>query len=273
MDSIAPNPVATPEANDQPRPATGSRPRSEWTWILLVGLFLGLSGSFRYWREWRFQALSKESESSPFPLEGFPKDLGEWQSIEGLETKLDPLIARIAGSKDHLIRTYQNRTSGESVVVMILYGLAEMISSHTPEVCYPSAGYKNVPPTRDFDVPIPGSTEKASFREELFIKYSAGAAIHERVYHSFRNAGQWTPDMQSRWKAFRYHPGMFKIQVARRDSGDARRGDAEFEAFLARMVAEIDRRLVPARRVGEKGSTPPVSFVSPASRTSRRRES
>jgi hypothetical protein len=273
MDSTAPNPVATSEVNDQPRPATGSRLRPEWTWILLVGLLLGLSGGFRYLRDWRFQSLSKESKNAPFPLEDFPKALGEWQSVEGLETKLDPQIARIAGSSDHLLRTYLNRTSGESVVVLILYGLAELISAHTPEVCYPSAGFKNVPPTRDFDIPIPESTEKASFREELFVKYSAGAAIHERVYHSFRNAGQWAPDMQSRWKAFRYHPGMFKIQVQRRDGGDARKVDAEVEAFLARMVAEIDRRLVPARRVGEKGSTPPVSFVSPTSRTSRRRES
>jgi hypothetical protein len=248
MESTALTPVATSEVNEQARPATGSRLRPEWTWILLVGMFLGLSGSLRYGREWQFQALSKESERSPFPLKEFPKDLGEWHSVEGLEMKLDPQIARIAGSKDHLIRTYLNRPSGESVEIMILYGLAELISAHTPEVCYPSsAGFKNVPPRRDFDVPIPESTEKASFREELFVKYSAGAAIHERVYHSFRNAGQWTPDMQSRWKAFRYHPGMFKIQVARRDSGDARRGDAEVEAFLAKVVAEIDRRLVSTR--------------------------
>jgi hypothetical protein len=243
MDSSAPNPVATSEVTDQPRPATGSRLRPEWTWILLVGLFLGLSGGFRYWRDWQFQALSKESKISPFPLEEFPKAFGEWQNVEGLETKLDPQIARIAGSSDHLIRTYLNRTSGESVVVMILYGLAELISSHTPAVCYPAAGFKDVPSTRDFEIPIPGSTKKASFREELFVKYSAGSAIHERVYHSFRNAGQWAPDMQSRWKVFRYYPGMFKIQVQHRDSGDARKGDGEIEALLAEMVAEIDRRL------------------------------
>src|SRR5262245_27212472 len=138
MESTAPNPVATSEVNAQPRPAPGSRPRPEWTWILLVGMFLGLSRGFRYWRDWQFQALSKESKSSPFPLKDLPKALGEWHSVEGLETKLDPQIARIAGSSDHLIRTYLNQTSGETVVVMVLYGLAELISTHTPAVCYPA---------------------------------------------------------------------------------------------------------------------------------------
>jgi len=247
MDNTALNPVATPEVNDQPRPVTGPRLRSEWTWILLVGMFLGLSGGFRYLRDWRFQSLSKESKISPFPLEEFPKALGDWHNEDGLETKLDPQIARIAGTSDHLIRTYTNRASGERVVVMILYGLAELISSHTPTVCYPAAGFRNVPPTRDLDIPIPGSAAKASFREELFVRYAAGSSIHMRVYHSFRNAGQWAPDMQSRWKSFRYNPGMFKIQVEHRESGDSRKVDAEIEAFLGEIVAEIDRRLVPAK--------------------------
>jgi hypothetical protein len=237
MDSTTPNAVATAEVNVQPGPATGTRPRPEWTWILLIGLLLGLSGGLRYLREWRFEALIKESEKSPFPLKEFPKALGGWQSVG--ETKLDPKISGIAGAKDHVIRTYLNRTSGESAVVMILYGPAERISAHTPTVCYPAAGYKNVPPTQDRDIPIPGSTEKATFREELFVKYTAGVVTHERVYHSFRNAGQWAPDMLSRWKVFRYHPGMFKIQV----HGDAKGSDAEIEAFLGKMVAEIDGRL------------------------------
>jgi hypothetical protein len=243
MDSTPMNPVATPKLHDQPRPALKPRPHFEWTWILLVGVFLGISGGVRYWRDWQFQNLSKESERPPFPLKEFPKALGDWHEVEGLETTLDPEIARIAGSSDHVIRTYTNEKSGESVVIMLLYGLAQLLCVHTPSVCYPAAGFKNVPPSQVVDIPIPESTAKAWFREEHFVKYTAGVGIHEQVYHSFRNAGEWRIDMQTRWKSFRHNPGMFKVQVQRRAGADGKTDDARVEEFLGKIVHEIDRRL------------------------------
>ena len=215
-------------------PGQAPRPglRSEWTWLLLAGLFLSVSGGHRYCRDWQFQSLSKEGEKPRFPLKEFPKVLGDWHEVEGLETTLDPQIARIAGSSDHVIRTYTNEKSGENVVVMILYGLAQLISTHTPTVCYPAAGFKDVPPARDVEIPIPGSTAKARFREERFVKIAAGAAIHQQVYHSFRNSGQWTSDMRSRWKAFRYNPGMFKVQLQRQDTAGTTTDNTGVEELL-----------------------------------------
>jgi hypothetical protein len=247
---MALNPAVITESNDQPRSGVRSRPRFEWTWILLVSVFLGVSGGVRYWRDWQFRNLSKESEKPPFPLKEFPKILGDWHEVEGLETKLDPEIARIAGTSDHVIRTYSNERTGESVVVMILYGLAQLISAHTPAVCYPSAGFKNVPPTRVVDVPVPGPTSKVRFREDYFVKYAGGSAVHEHVYHSFRNAGEWGPDMQSRWKSFRHNPGMFKVQIQRRDSGEAKQDDSGALVFLGKIVEEIDRRQAASKPSG-----------------------
>jgi len=247
MDSKPLNLAIPPEANDQPRRDVGSRSRYEWTWILLVGVFLGVSGGVRYWRDWQFQSLSKESERPPFSLKEFPRVLGDWRKVKGLETTLDPEIARISGSSDHIIRTYTNERTGESVVVMVLYGLAQLICSHTPAVCYPAAGFKSVPPTRVVDISVPESAAKVPFREDYFVKYGGGAAIHEQVYHSFRNAGEWGPDMQSRWKSFRYNPGMFKVQIQRRDAGDVKKDDSGLEAFLGNIVREINRRQISAK--------------------------
>src|SRR3954447_6992815 len=113
MDSNPSNSVASLKAMGHPGQALRPRLRYEWTWILLAAVFLGISGGYRYWRDWQFQSLSKENERPPFSLKDFPKILGEWREVEGLETKLDPEIARIAGSSDHVIRTYINEKTGE----------------------------------------------------------------------------------------------------------------------------------------------------------------
>ena len=91
-----------------------------------------MSGGIRYLRDWQFQSLNKESEKPPFPLKEFPKTLGDWHEVEGTEITLDPQIARIAGSSDHLVRTYINGRNGEQVSVMILYGLAYLVGHTHP---------------------------------------------------------------------------------------------------------------------------------------------
>ena len=89
---------------------------------------------------------------------------------------------------------------------------------------------------------FPGSTDKALFLEEHFVKHAAGSAIYQQVYHSFRNAGQWRSDIQSRWKSFRHHPAMFKIQVQRQETADSKANEKYVEELLGMIAGEIGRR-------------------------------
>ena len=82
-------------------------------------------------------------------MKDLPQTLGDWRRQEGSEIKLDPEIARIAGSTDHVIRTYSNATTGQSLSVLILFGPAQIVYGHRPEICYPSAGYGPVEETLD----------------------------------------------------------------------------------------------------------------------------
>ena len=133
-----------------------------WRWIGLICMLLVISGTIRYWRDWQFQSLSRESEMPPFPLNEFPKELGSWRVFKGSEATLEPDIARIAGASDHLIRIYVDEKSGESALVMIIYGLAYRVWPHIPDVCYPANGFKSVPPLDDIDIQIPGTANKVA---------------------------------------------------------------------------------------------------------------
>ena len=61
-------------------------------------MLLGISGGVRYWRDWQFHSLLKESEAPPFALGEIPKVLGAWHAVEGSDDTLEPEIARIAGA-------------------------------------------------------------------------------------------------------------------------------------------------------------------------------
>jgi hypothetical protein len=227
--------------------AQHSRPpaRFEWRWIALICMLLVISGVARYWRDWQFQSLSRVSEAPPFALSEFPKNLGSWHMAEGSEQTLEPEIAQIAGASDHLDWTYVDEKSGETATVMIIYGLAHRVWPHVPDVCYPTSGFKQVTPSKDIDIRIPGTTTKARFRMQDFAKYKPGERDYRVVFHSFRNAGEWGIDMGRKWKGFRYHPGMFKVQVQVRhqgsSSGEKRENDS-VDQLLGLIVREIDRR-------------------------------
>jgi Protein of unknown function (DUF3485) len=217
---------------------------SPWALMAVTCMLLGISGGVRYWRELKFSTLAQESATCPFPLEDLPRDFKDWTSVKENDSQLDPQIARIAGSSDHIIRTYKNKKTGEPVTALVLYGLATSVFAHTPEVCFPTVGYKRSRPSADQQFSIPDSTTPGKYRWAFFTKSVGGIGSYEEeeVYYTFLHHGEWLPELLSRWKSFRYHPAMFKIQLQHHASRLATE-DRPAESLLCEIAQEIDRRL------------------------------
>jgi len=201
---------------------------------------LAISGGIRFWRDWEFRTLSQESEIPPFRLAELPRVLGTWRMIEGAESTLEPEIASAAGSTDNLCRIYQDEKTGEEVSVLVLYGLAFTVR-HLPEVCYPASGYRAVggPGVRDMSAP---DSTPVRFRTLYFTKRSGSVAHQVEVCYTFLHNHEWLPDVDSRWKMFRSHPSMFKIQIERQASPGSFENSPS-ESLLRQLVGEINRRL------------------------------
>jgi hypothetical protein len=241
---------------DQPAPPpTQPRSRTELSkhlaaakrhgrWIAMACILLGLSGAVRHWRDLHFQALADQSKESPFPLKEVPEVLGTWRSLKGAEATLDPDIARIAGSSDHVIRSYVDNKTGERVTVLLLYGPSQIVWAHTPDVCYPASGFTPVVAPHDVQIPLEDSSRAIPFREALYGKSLGGVTELSEVYYSFRNGGEWRADMAGQWKRFRYYPGMFKIQVERHVKS-TQPGDSPTKGLLTLLVKEIEKRSTP----------------------------
>jgi len=213
---------------------------SPWRWVTVTCMILVISGGIRYWRESHFQTLAQMNEVSPFPLAQLPKVLGNWRMVEGADSKLDPEIARVAGAKDSLDRAYQDDRTGEVVSVLVVYGLATELG-HVPEVCYPAAGYQLAGESADRELVVAGSTA-ARYRTVHFSRGSGAIANNVEVSYTFLNNKQWLPDVESRWKTFRVHPAMFKVQL-QREAGSSSFETSPSESLLAELIEEINRRL------------------------------
>lgn len=254
IEQPAPPPTQVRQAGDQPMRTALAK--SNRRWIVAAFVLLGLSGAVRYTRSLQFLNIERQSQNSPFPLRDVPNVLGTWRALEGAETTLDPEIAKIAGSTDHAIRTYVDDKTGERVTVLLLYGPATAVWAHTPEVCYPASGFKSVIPSREVKIPLEPDSRSVAFREALYGKTRGGVTALHEVYYSFLNGGEWRSNMEGEWKKFRYHPGMFKIQVERHVK-TAELGGSPVQGLLALLVKEIEKRSTAA-------STPRASSTAVA---------
>jgi len=216
--------------------------------MTLACAFLGGSGAVRAWQDYRFATVQGRVVSSPFPLTDLPTVLGdgEWRVREGAESTLDPEVAQVAGCTDSLIRTYTNSMTGVNLTVLILFGPAQNVFGHVPEVCYPAAGYQMVEAGLLRGVPIgPGSV--AEFRSQVYAREGQKRSRRDEVYYAFRHNDRWTPDPQRYWKEFRHRPSMFKVQVQRPVPVSERREVSNpTEQFLALLIAQIEERIAAA---------------------------
>jgi hypothetical protein len=231
---------------------TSTSPRS---WMVVACVLLGISGGIRFWRGWQIQSLQAESAACPFPLSELPRVLGSWVALEGSDAQLDPEVAKFAGSSDHVIRVYADEQSGERATALILYGLARQVSSHTPDVCYPAAGYRLVPERVDHKFSIPGLTAPVQYRSAVYTKRVGGIGKYEEASHTFFHHGQWLPDLENRWKMFRYYPGVFKVQLQRNvnTSGAAKDRNDPSESLLKELTQAITNRVSQNKMTSAQG--------------------
>jgi hypothetical protein len=227
----------------KPIKVASAAPTSPWIWLAVTCAILSVSGGFRFWRDQQFRNLAIEHANCPFKLDQFAKELGTWHAEEGMDAQLDPETARIAGSKQqqHLIRVYKDGKTGETATVLLLYGAADSVFAHSPDVCYPASGFRPFGGAVDRKLTTATSATPAVFRTSYFKKTISGLDQYWEVFCTFRHNGQWLNDLATHWKMFRANPSMFKIQIQRQTTGLVTE-DSPTESLLKAIIDEVDRQ-------------------------------
>ena len=124
-------------------------------------------------------------------FEAVPAEIGEWKGTDARAT--DEKLLEAAGAEGELVRTYEN-ANGEQVRVSIICGRLQDVTYHTPDRCYPAAGFEMLGPPQREVVELP-TGDKAQFFATNFTKSEPTGTHSERRILKFAGNGNWqAPD-------------------------------------------------------------------------------
>jgi hypothetical protein len=174
-------------------------------------------------------------------LDSVPKVIGEWT---GAPYPMDPTEIAATGAVNYLARRYTNASRGVTVSVLLLCGLPGLISNHTPDVCYPGAGYTLSTPTeltRGY-----GSPERpCTFRTAVASRTGPNPSVL-RIFWGWNSSNGWTAPDEPRWR-FASEPGLCKLYVIRETAGTSvNPKDDACNDFFTVFLPELDRNVFSA---------------------------
>jgi hypothetical protein len=116
-----------------------------------------------------------------------PLEIGEWQGEEMGES--EERIKRLSGSQAEFNRIYRN-AAGEEVRVMLMCARFTDIFAHSPDRCYPAAGFEMLNPPEQVVI------DDSEWFTTTFRKTDQVTGTHdERGYWSWTADGKWyAPD-------------------------------------------------------------------------------
>jgi hypothetical protein len=216
---------------------------SPLAWTLISCGILVIATAERYWRDGTLWGRVANASESPFSLKELPKEIGSWRMVEGSEAVLDPDIAYAAGATSHLLRNYTDINSGETVNVLILYGLARNMIGHSPDYCYPYSGFERVDSMGAYDLKLDDLNKVVRYRGGSFTKKSLGSTQFVQVIYSLRSGDEWLADAVTLWGRIRAEPGMYKIQIAGPAPTNLAVESSPSVELLGQLVTQVERRV------------------------------
>lgn len=126
---------------------------------------------------WGMSSISVEELQSRFAK--VPLQIGPWK---GEDLKVTEEITETAGAVVHVSRMYTNEETGQQVNLWLIAGHAKDIVRHTPDICYPAQGYRQVEPN-EIQKQLPTSDgSQAVFWTARFTPEAEATARQRRVF-------------------------------------------------------------------------------------------
>jgi hypothetical protein len=175
-------------------------------------------------------------------FESVPMVIGDWK---GEAFELAPEERAMAGAVACLARRYINSTRGVSVSVLLLGGLPGLISTHTPDACYPGAGY-SLDSSSPIKLPYGPERRQTEFRTALARRTGTNPSVLRIIWGWNASAGWKAPD-EPRWE-FGSASTLCKLFVVRETMGVAVAPERDpCGEFIDVFLPELDRCVFSAR--------------------------
>jgi hypothetical protein len=162
-----------------------------------VVLVAGVTALQGLWTDrWTGRNVAADLKQAAEKLEAkFPGEFGGWQFVQELAS--DPKQLERAGAVGHISRLFTHRETGAKVSAFIVCATPHDASGHTPDRCYPGAGFEIAEQEHRQSIPL------------------ADGRTAETFTGTFRKTGQtlrvfWTYGVDGRWVA----PQIARIELA-----------------------------------------------------------
>ena len=189
-------------------------------------------------------------------LKDVPMQIGDWIGEEVPETETSRRILDYAGAVGSLARNYRNDRN-EQVQVFIVCGRFDDVFAHTPDRCYPAAGFESGGDTTQHSVEI--GTEVAEFKTATYLKADPGGNQNLRIYWSFCANGPWIAPEQHRWE-FAGARALYKLYVVvPSTSGEIPVDRNAAIDFIHLLIPELNEAFEPAFAEAAKTDAPESS--------------
>ncbi|WP_165229441.1 exosortase-associated EpsI family protein [Aquisphaera insulae] len=198
--------------------------------ILVAGVVHG-----RWTNRWKVSsALAVQAAK----VDRVPLTLGEWTATS---TTMDEQTRTMAGAEGHLTRVYRNPRLGQSISVLLICGLPGDIATHTPDACYPGAGY-TLGPQANSTVAYGTPPATATFRTAI-ARRGGVQPSSLRIFWSWNDSRGWSAPENARW-SFASAPVLHKLYVIRETSGiEVDPGEDPCQEFLRQFLQTLDATL------------------------------
>jgi len=186
----------------------------------------------------------------------FPTEFGEWELERELES--DPKELEAAGAVGHISRLYRNNRTKARVSAFVVCALPYDASAHTPDRCYPGAGFTIGETEHRAEVEY-GADHKAEALTGTFSK--AGQTL--RIYWTY-GVTDGADEGRLDWIAPQLpritlsgEPSVYKMYViADQTRVGASQSMVECEGFIAQLAPALDAALA-GDDTQSRGEAPP----------------
>lgn len=208
------------------------------TLLLGVGLVGGVTVVQGLWTDrWTGRNVKEElSEAADLLEKRFPIRFGNWEYVQDIEG--NPKELERAGAVGHVSRLFRNIDTKEQVSAFAVCATPHDASGHTPDRCYPGAGFEIAESEHRQSIPLQDGRTAETFTGTF---RKSGTTL--RVYWTYGVDGKWVAPQIARIE-LAGAAAVNKVYAIIDESRITKpRALAACNDFLASLLPEIDRSL------------------------------
>lgn len=186
----------------------------------------------------RLQQFAAVFDSGAIPLE-----IGDWQGedLEAEDPETEELELQVAGAVRHMSRVYRHVGRGDEVHVFMICGMSRSVAKHTPDACYPGAGFRPVGDIQSFTM---AEADDSQFDTAVFAKEAPKGREVRRVFWAWNAKGHWEAPAHPRFK-YRGATPLLKMYLTSVPKREGLPSDSVCNDFAKVFIPEINRQFFP----------------------------